>query len=73
MDLLAKLPEMVEIKVVNSKSGDAKVEHIKIQYDYLLIYYKICKLKGNGEDEYQTLHPELKREFEVRDKEKQNH
>ncbi|KAF3614904.1 hypothetical protein FXO38_35418 [Capsicum annuum] len=58
VDIMVDLPNYVEMEIVNSITNDARVEKVKIQYDFLLKYCKRCILQGNNEQECRILHPE---------------
>lgn len=48
---------------------------IHIRYDYVLKYYKTCKIQGYNEDQYYVKHPELykdKQEKEADDTKKED-
>lgn len=49
---------------MNSKNGESRIERVKIQYDFLLKYYKKCMLQGHNKIECRILHPELKKAVE---------
>lgn len=49
MDLLLDLPKFVEMEIVNSNTKESRVERVKIQYDMLPKYCKVCKLQGHDE------------------------
>ncbi|KAG5610931.1 hypothetical protein H5410_022212 [Solanum commersonii] len=69
VDLIANLPEWVEIEVISPGKQSTRIEKIKIQYDFLTKYCRTCKLQGHNEEECRTIHPELKyaREQEVQE------
>ncbi|WMV28843.1 hypothetical protein MTR67_022228 [Solanum verrucosum] len=67
VDLLAELPEWVENAVVSP--GSARIEQIKIQYDFLPKYCRTCMLLGHNEGECRVIHPELKHEKAQKDQE----
>ncbi|KAF3655888.1 hypothetical protein FXO38_14465 [Capsicum annuum] len=69
VDLLAKLPKMIEIEVVNTKLNESKVQGEKIQYDFLLKYCKICKLQRHEENECRPPHSELKKAYHKQEEE----
>lgn len=60
VDLTAKIPDYVEIEVVNGNIKESMVEQIKIQYDFLLKYSMNCKHQGHNETQCRILHPELR-------------
>lgn len=63
VDLLANLPEVIEIEVVNNKQNEPSIQIVKIQYDFVPKYCKTCKLQGHDEEECRTLYPELKKAY----------
>ncbi|KAF3685427.1 hypothetical protein FXO37_00638 [Capsicum annuum] len=58
----AKYSEKISLLVSKISSGkEARVDKIKIKYNFLPKYCKRCKLQGHKEDECRSLHPELKK------------
>lgn len=49
VDLLANFPKVVDLEVVNDETKTSRVERIKIQYDIIPTYCKLCKLKMHVE------------------------
>lgn len=49
LDLAVKLPEYVEVKVVNKKMNTNRIQIIKIQYDMLPKYCHNYKLQDHEE------------------------
>lgn len=60
VDLAAKLPDHVEIKVINNITKEERIKTIKIQYDMLPKYCYTCNIQGHEEVECRSLHPKLK-------------
>ncbi|KAH0636361.1 hypothetical protein KY285_036115 [Solanum tuberosum] len=58
VDLLANLPKVVEMEVVNVETRTSRVEKIRIQYAMVPKYCKQCKLQGARM--LRVLHPELR-------------
>lgn len=64
VDLLAKLPKIVQIQVIVEASGEVRSKWIKIQYDYMSKYCKQYKFQGHCETDCRVLHPDLVRDVE---------
>lgn len=67
VDLLDKLPKVVEIEKIRTKSSEARVQKVKIQYDFLHKYCKTYKLHGYGKKKCKSLHSKLNEAQEVRE------
>lgn len=63
VDLAAKLPDFINLEVVNSKTQATRIQKIKIQYDMLSKYFHTCKIQGHEESEYRCLYPEMKKQI----------
>lgn len=46
-DLATKLPEYVKLEVQSSKTNEATIQKVKMQYDILPKYCHTCKLQGH--------------------------
>ncbi|KAH0746028.1 hypothetical protein KY285_007685 [Solanum tuberosum] len=61
VDRITNHPEWVEIEVISPRKQSTMIEKIKIHYDFLPKYCRICKLQqGHNEEKCRTIHPELK-------------
>ncbi|KAG5614722.1 hypothetical protein H5410_014546 [Solanum commersonii] len=69
IDLLSTFTKFVKLEVVNENTQTFRIEQVKIQYDFLLKYYKECKLQNHNNVGCRILHLELRRSHSENDKE----
>lgn len=70
VNLLADLPEYVEVEIITSQTKESRVEQVKIKYDYLPKYCGECSLQGHNKQECRILHPELRQELPEKEENK---
>lgn len=58
MDLLKDFSKPINVGV-RRRTGEVKEKWIKINYDYILKYYKSCKIQGHDEQQCYVLHSNL--------------
>lgn len=56
----------MEIERASSKNDLTRIVTIRVQFDFLPKYYKICKLEGYSEVDYRVPYPKLRERFESR-------
>lgn len=61
IDLLAELPQYVQMEIVNEAKNEVNITKVKIHYDTMPSYCKKCKLQGHKEEECRVLRPELRK------------
>lgn len=61
VDLMFDFSKYVEMEIVNESTKESRFEQVKIHYDMVPLYCKLCKVQGHVDEECRSLHTELKK------------
>lgn len=68
VDIMVDLPKYVEMEIVNSRTNEARVKKVKIQYDFYTKYCTRCMFQGHNDRECRILYPELDQGYDDNEK-----